>query len=190
MPHLARLNLADNEVEEDGAAALARAPWLGQLAEFKIADNGIDADDLQAILDRLNASTLTDLAVSANWLCDVGAARIGSCDRLGGLRRLEIENARITSAGLKALCDSPHLARLRYLYLSGNPLGSDAAQILAESSWQLTNLWLRDCVIDGPTESSSATDSATHSKSNRCCTERQRERDMSCSDYSVPSRVG
>ena len=54
--------------------------------------------------------------------------------RAPGLRNLEVLHvSRVGPVGVAALAGSPHLTRLKTLYLNGNPVGDDGAEALAAS---------------------------------------------------------
>lgn len=142
-------------VDEDTAAALAKAPWaarlrsltvrgpigdegfaalvrgksLAALRALNLSSNELSAEALGALGDRLGA--LERLVLTANPIGDEGAAALARWRHLGHLRTLYLSACELSGAGLTALGGEGRLARLEKLTLSQNELGDAGAAVLA-----------------------------------------------------------
>ncbi len=85
---LAWLSLGRNNVGDEGALALVKAPWLRRLRRLDIDDCGLG---------------------------DVAALALASCPELGHLEALSLERNHFTRTGESALRDSPYLVGMRSL---------------------------------------------------------------------------
>lgn len=128
------LDVSDNYFRDAGVTRLCGASWAGSL-EW--------------------------LGLSRNYLTDDALRQIASCERFARLRTLHLngnnnyeqEGAefedRVTDAGVRALAESPHLANLRLLSVSGTDVtGAGLFAILRGSYWRLEGLGLAECPID------------------------------------------
>ena len=128
---LRSLDLSDNFLYDAGVAELAAAPWAG---------------------------SLTWLALSRNYLTDDAARTIAAYGRFRQLRTLHLsynhpswqedadEDAAITEAGVIALAESPTLANLRLLVLTGTGVGPAGVEaVLNGPHWRLAGLGLGRC---------------------------------------------
>jgi len=128
-PGLRVLDASGTFLRDDGVAALCATRW---------------------------SDTLTDLDLSQNYLSDEAIRTIASCGRLSRLRTLHLSRndppfgqegadlgGRITDAGLVALAESPSLANLRRLDVSGTDvMASGIDALLNGPHWRLTGLGL------------------------------------------------
>jgi hypothetical protein len=113
--HLWRLDLAINTVGDDGAAALAAAPFAKTITRLALDDNGIGARGVAAIAGAMHS--LVDLDLSRNPIGDEGARLLAQSPALRNLERLVLLGCQIGPAGARALLDSPTLASARRIVL-------------------------------------------------------------------------
>lgn len=116
---LDRLSLAGNHIGPEGARALAGSPFLRGLTALDIRENRVGSDGLAALVSGAGLTSLTELHLGSN---SVG---------VDGIRSLQ--KARL---------------RLRYLDLSDNHLGPEAAELLAKAPLEsLERLNFRDNLL-------------------------------------------
>ncbi len=116
--HILRLRWLDN------AKALARVSELARLRALRLVASRADADSLRSLLASAYLGKLTILDLHGNFANDDVAADIAD-GRFSEIAELWLGNNRIGVAGATALIDSPHLANLRVLDLSGNDFRRD-----------------------------------------------------------------
>jgi uncharacterized protein (TIGR02996 family) len=132
------LALDDNVIEAADLEAFAEAHTLPRLTHLNLGYNQIGDRGLRA----LASSPLTDLVRLDLEMCDLTAASFQHLARsrplqelLENLRILNLNNNRLSNAGLKALaaCRLPHL---HTLMLEGNGLEPEADKVLAEAPFR------------------------------------------------------
>jgi uncharacterized protein (TIGR02996 family) len=145
MTRLRSLNLCENYVSPVGLRALAHSPTLTSLRHLNLfacmgktpLDDGAFADLLSSPL----FTRLTALDFSSNAVSDEGVRRLAATPAAVGLRALVLGPRRgdgprrrlFTTASVRALAESRHLARLRRLELPSVPIDDEAALALARS---------------------------------------------------------
>jgi hypothetical protein len=146
MTRLRSLNLCANHVSPAGLRALAHSPTLSGLRHLDLSscmgttplDDGAFADLLSSPL----FARLTALDFSHNAVREAGVARLAATPAARGLRALVLGGRRyeggswsrpLSTASVRALAESPHLARLRRLELPSVFLDDEAALLLARS---------------------------------------------------------
>ena len=126
------LDVRENRLEPDAAAALASSTTLQGLRVLSLGGNHLGDDGARALgearFDRLEA-----LALDGNGIGDAGLAALSQAPWLRTVRTLVLAGNRVGPAGLSALAASPHLSALETLDLSGNPVGDDGAAALADA---------------------------------------------------------
>jgi uncharacterized protein (TIGR02996 family) len=78
------------------------------------------------------------------------ATKLGGVEELARLRRLDVGSNRITAADAVALFSSPHLASLRELTASCNPMGDAGVEAIAKRMDRLTTLRVDDVEMGAP----------------------------------------
>ena len=126
------------------SAGCPAAGCLPELRELDLADNNIGDDGFSALADALCASAtskLERLTVSSNEIGDVGAARLGSAllgspAALRSLVELSLDNNWVGDEGVKALArafEYGRLARLHILALDDNMIADAGAGAFADA---------------------------------------------------------
>ncbi len=153
---LTALDLGGNPLGEDGLVALARSPYLGNLATLGV--GGLDDQTkptgpfVEELARGAIAESIAALAFGLGRLGPRGAHAIAS--RVWpNLQRVELYGNRILDDGAIALFQSPALATIRYLDLGNNDLTDASGQALAESPYAdaLTHVELGGALFDKAT---------------------------------------
>jgi uncharacterized protein (TIGR02996 family) len=148
---LTDLDLSFCAIGNDGAEALARAPWLGSLRRLSLAFNLLGPAGFATIAASRDLTGLKYLNLSSNWLGIRGLRALAGNPALRGLTTLvlkgnEYYNRGLTQAHLHEFLTHLDLPALRHLVLSGRPVGGRAARVLASQKFRsLTRLELNDC---------------------------------------------
>jgi uncharacterized protein (TIGR02996 family) len=66
----------------------------------------------------------------AGYITDAGVRALAESPKMAGLRYLDLSGHRVTDAGAEAIVASPHLANLGHLNLKNNPIGRDMSKAL------------------------------------------------------------
>jgi uncharacterized protein (TIGR02996 family) len=121
-------------------AKLADCPFLASVRELDLCGNDLGNGGVNVLLRSPYLTRLQDLDLSFNGLCDGGVQLLARSAAVPRLRALALsDNGRIGAAGVAALADSPHLAGLRALDVSGNDV-TDAGIRAVTGSRFLTRL--------------------------------------------------
>lgn len=97
-----------------------------------------NADDARILARSYSLKNLHTLRLRFNDIGDKGLAALVDCERLSGLRRLDLRgNYSITSRGIIKLADTYEAQRLRSLNLSQTKLDNNATIALARSQYLL-----------------------------------------------------
>jgi uncharacterized protein (TIGR02996 family) len=146
------LNLATSAVSDEGARALARSPVLGRLTTLHLTGARLGPAGARALM---GSPDLRSLATVGFWASPVGDAVLSAFLEVGGpsLIGLGLGRTGLTSASARALAASPRLARLAYLDLSHNLIDPLALAALAESPYLPRTLELDTAglTVDEPT---------------------------------------
>ena len=134
---LTRLDLGNNDVGLEGAAAIARllAQGRGNLAHLRLDGNNLKARAVKELARALGANgSLESLDLGANHMSAAGAAAVAEALRCN--RRLEslvLTSCYVGSDGAVDICDALRTENrsLKSLDLSGNMLGRDGVCALA-----------------------------------------------------------
>ncbi|QDU92878.1 hypothetical protein [Lignipirellula cremea] len=134
LPRLEALNLANNELGDAGARALAAAPWLARLKELNIAQCGVTVAGMQALAASRYLDQLTHLDCSENDLSEGGLAALVSARnlRLEGLTAIDCQ---LEAADVQALAKAPSCSSLLWLDLSGNDFDEDVVDALCNATF-------------------------------------------------------
>jgi hypothetical protein len=143
------LDLSDAPIEDWELDRLVRSPVFPSLAELSLARAEVRTTGRQPFFDqpaaaRFHALNLSDPRGNAGE-----ARRATGCEYLVGLRSLSLRRARVRPRDVAALADAPFAPRLRFLDLSGNPLGRKGLTALAATPLPaLAELRLMQCEAD------------------------------------------
>jgi uncharacterized protein (TIGR02996 family) len=153
---LAVLNLCECGTGPGTGAALAAAPWAGELRILDLGYNGLEPDDVKALAECKKFGALRHLGLLNNALAPTGLAALSANPALRGLRALNLAGRSGDCHGLTPTHFDRFLARLdapdlRHLDLSGRPVGPKAARRLTDPKFAgLTRLGLRGCKLTDP----------------------------------------
>jgi Ran GTPase-activating protein (RanGAP) involved in mRNA processing and transport len=144
---LKSLNLANNRLGvrangefmggADALRELGSSPALADLSLLNLAQNYIDDEGVNALLDSPYLVELSSLNLASNGISDVGLATVANCKNLTNLASLNLSGnwiGRDGVLGVSALTASPYLANLKQLNLASNSIGHEAALTLARST--------------------------------------------------------
>jgi hypothetical protein len=129
---LARLDLRDNALGDDGLRVLASAEPLGSLAQLYLERNQIGVDGALALAGG-SLRSLARLDLSRNSVGDGGVSALAAGSSLGSLTSLYLGGNGIGPVGAQALAEGG-LRSLTHLYLDGNGLGDEGVRALAAGS--------------------------------------------------------
>ena len=115
-------------------ARLAFCPFLASVRELDMCGNDLGNGGVNVLLRSPYLSQLRDLDLSFNGVCDGGAQLLARSDAMPRLRALALsDNGRIGDTGLSLLADSPRLAGLKALDVSGNAVGDSGLRAVTRS---------------------------------------------------------
>jgi uncharacterized protein (TIGR02996 family) len=148
---LAYLDLGGCGIQDQGAEALAAAPWVGSLRYLRLWSNSLDPDGVVAIAGcrKLTQLKFLDLGNSAPGVR--GLRALATNPALRGLLDLDLassdaHNTRLTSGHFHDFLAKIKMPKLRNFSLFGRPVGPKAVKLLtAEKFHALTRLNLRSC---------------------------------------------
>ena len=155
MPFLDRLDLSNNNLEDDGCSKLTRAiakRTKSNFVELKLSLNDITGAGIETMMNKLLQHNLVSLSLDKNSIGDQGCQLVAaSLQSMKSLCRLNLGFNQIGSRGIGSLmrslvaCES-----ITYLELSGNVLKISGAVALAFTLAQhprLEELDLDDCCL-------------------------------------------
>jgi uncharacterized protein (TIGR02996 family) len=153
-PHLGGLTvlaLRGTRPSPDGLAALVAAPRLAAVRELDLSDWSLGGNPgAEAVARALAWPNLTGLRLSHCHVGLAGARALAACAALSNLTLLDLsQNYAITDDAVRALAESPHLARLTHLCLHGTLLREEGVRALV-SSPHLKNLTCVGSYYNGP----------------------------------------
>src|SRR5262249_10252113 len=106
-PHLTALDLSHNDLGAAGAALLAGLPMVGGLASLNLWHTQLGDEGVRLLVGR--QSRLKRLDLSNNTITSAGAAALASCKYLSRLAMLDLRANAVGAEGTDALANSPHL---------------------------------------------------------------------------------
>jgi uncharacterized protein (TIGR02996 family) len=148
---LAYLDLDICGIEDQGASALADAPWIGSLRYLSLWSNGLTPDGVAAIAGCRKLTQLKYLRLGNSAPGVRGLRALAGNSTLRGLLDLDlggsdVHNTRLTSGHFHDFLAKLKMPKLRSLSLSGRPVGPKAVRLLASEKFHsLTRLNLRSC---------------------------------------------
>jgi len=120
-------------LDDEGALALARSPYLANLELLDLARNRLTGAGLAAIAGgrwRLKELALADNVIE---LGQVPIAQVFGAPALAGLEVLDLAGVTATPKDVKLFVGGPHLANLRELDLERSHLGKEGAAALCDA---------------------------------------------------------
>jgi uncharacterized protein (TIGR02996 family) len=132
-PHLSRLTtfaLRPPGLPKAWVNRIVKCAGLRNVTELAFTRCPMTAADLERVLDAWVGRRLTALWVNECPVGDAGARVIARHPATAGLRLLRAHTADLTSRGVKALVDSPHLDRVTLATFAHNPIGDTGAKHL------------------------------------------------------------
>lgn len=130
---LTSLDLGDNDIQAEGAAALASSPALGGLLRLDLRGNALGSDGAGAIAVSRTLVALESLDLGHNSIGPSGAAALALAPHVGSLRTLSLAQNSLGLRGLELLLSSNRFGSLEALDLSSNDFGAQGAMALASS---------------------------------------------------------
>lgn len=119
---------------------LVNCPSLTRVRELDLCGSDLGNGGLNVLLRSPFLTAVESLDLSFNGLCDAGVRLLARATTLPKLRELYLNlNGQVSGLGVATLAESPYLAGLRVLDISGNDVGDAGAKALAESRY-LTKL--------------------------------------------------
>ncbi len=112
----------DNQFGDQGAAILASAVHLGQLAYLGLSAAGLQEEGVQTLAASPILARVQTLDLSYNPIGSAGAHHLASSNHLGNLKRLWLFKCQISAAGARALVQSDRLTSLVEVDLEDNPI--------------------------------------------------------------------
>lgn len=129
LKNVRKLSIQTNVLDDDGAVALARAPWLSSVSELLLMEHpDLRSAGAAAIFRRL--STLDRLYVQRCALGEAGMRALASV----AIRSIYLDGCSTEASGARLLFESPALARTEELKIAGRTIG-DAIGALGRSSY-------------------------------------------------------
>jgi uncharacterized protein (TIGR02996 family) len=154
---LSHLDMTGSAIGNDGAEALAAAPWLDSLVSLSLSSNRLGPAGVAAIAQSRRLAQLRVLRLGYNAIGGVGLRKIAANPALRGLITLGLgnygnasakANHQLTASDFAAFLAELDIPNLRYLDLSGRPVGPRAVQFLTRESFgNLTRLDLSECKL-------------------------------------------
>ncbi len=129
-------------------ARVAESPVLGQVRELDLSGNDLGNGGVQVLLHSPYLARLEALDLSFNSLGDLGIRHLAHATGLPRLRSLALtDNTAVGADGIASLAESPHLAGLRTLDVSGIDLHEVGVQAIASSRFltRLHTFRIRSC---------------------------------------------
>lgn len=113
---------------------LAHCPHLASVRELDLCGNDLGNGGVNLLLRSPHLKRVDVLDLSFNGLCDGGAGLLAQSASLPKLRALYLtDNGPISATGVGALADSPFLAGLRTLDVSGNDVNDAGIRAVVKS---------------------------------------------------------
>jgi uncharacterized protein (TIGR02996 family) len=145
------LNLARNKLTDEGALHLSRSPTLGRLSFLELAGNDLGYEGARALVESDRLASLSGLGLASNRRLMAEVPWLAEVPQLARLNRLSLNGLNMGPDYAPALVRSPHLRGLTHLDLGNNQVDNRVASTIARSSRfaDLTELHLYVGSIDG-----------------------------------------
>jgi uncharacterized protein (TIGR02996 family) len=132
LPALKRIRLEKCQIGSPGLAAIARAAWPN-LKRLFLSQNEVGETGVAALVGGPLASQLTELDLSRNSLGPASTWVLAQSTRLTALTELDLSWNVLGNGGATALADAPGLSGLETLNLFSNGIGAAGARAIAQS---------------------------------------------------------
>jgi uncharacterized protein (TIGR02996 family) len=146
-PHLTNvqeLDLCGNDLGNGGVNILLRSPFLKRVDVLDLSFNGLCDGGVSLIAQSASLPRLRALYLTDNGpISATGVSELAESPFLAGLRTLDISGNDVNEAGVRAVVKSRVLTRLNTFRIHGNPIGDAGAAELAASPL-LTRMLTRD----------------------------------------------
>lgn len=131
---VAELDLCNNELGNAGAALLARSPFLKSLESLDLAFNGLDDAGVTSLSRSSDFPNLTALSLNDNArITTAGLRELSESPFFAGLTTLDISGNDVDDAGVQVIAGGSGFPRLHTLRLKGNRIGDGGAAVLGRS---------------------------------------------------------
>ncbi|QJW98929.1 TIGR02996 domain-containing protein [Frigoriglobus tundricola] len=154
------LRIHDGSIPETSLDPLFAAPGPSGLRVLDVSDNWVRDGGVAQLCGAAWAGALSYLDLSRNYLSDAALATIAGSGRFKNLHTLHLNfnspyhldaaepHEAVTDIGLRALANSPDLANLRVLSVSGTRITHAGVEaVLNAPHWRLTGLQLSQCQL-------------------------------------------
>ncbi|HEY1064817.1 MAG TPA: TIGR02996 domain-containing protein [Pirellulales bacterium] len=131
LSRVSRLDLTSTSITDHVLDALLESPHLKQLEELDLSLNALRTGGAKALASTNALPNLKTLKLYTNHLGAEGTAELLS-PNLAGLESLDLGMNAVGPTGARALADSPHLANLERLFLSGHEFDDEAKHRLRQ----------------------------------------------------------
>jgi uncharacterized protein (TIGR02996 family) len=152
-PHrsgLTALTLYQTRASPAGLAALVASPRLAAVRELDLSGSPLRDAGAQAVAGALAWPNLTALRLTNCQLGLAGARALAASEAVSNLTLLDLGgNHNVRDEAVRALAESPHLARLTRLSLRNTRMGEEGARALVSSPY-LKNLTYVESYYIGP----------------------------------------
>lgn len=135
-PELVRvgeLDLGDNDLTNAAVERLARCERLPELTSLDLWGNDLTPLTARLLADSRLLPRLRGLTLGRNALGDEGVATLAGSAGLATLETLDLSYCVVTAIGRDAFLRSPHVGRVRELYVRAWPFDASAVEALTSS---------------------------------------------------------
>ncbi len=134
LTNVRELDLCNGDLGNAGLAAFLRSPFLKQLEALDLGFNGLDDAGADALARCVTLPELTALALNDNdRITADGLRQLADSPFLAGLTALDVSGNDIGEPGVAAVVRSPSMRRLRAFRVSNNHIGDAGVAALAAS---------------------------------------------------------
>jgi uncharacterized protein (TIGR02996 family) len=149
---LASLDLSFCSIGNEGAVALIEAPWAGSLRLLDLSFNRLGPIAMNAIAGCRHFAELKHLVLSGNPIGVTGLKAIARSPNFRNLTMMLLDNCSIRNnlppAHFQEFLEKLDMPNLRYLDLTGMPIGPKASQLLTDDKFRnLTRLCIGHCKL-------------------------------------------
>ncbi len=148
LANVRELDLCGNDLGNGGVNMLMRSPFLAQLESLDLSFNGIGDGGVQRLAGATGFPRLKALHLNDNHTigCE-GMRALTESPNLACLKTLDVSGNDIGSSGFRSLASSPILAPLNHLRIHANRVGDGGVAALAQSGL-LDRMLKRDGRLD------------------------------------------
>lgn len=148
LAHVSELNLSCNDLGNGGVNVLVRSTHLKHVECLDLGFNGLDDDGVKVLAEATALPALRELALNDNGqVTSDGARAVAESPFLAGLRSLDLSGNDVNEHGVRSLAASRSLGALEALKLAGNHIG-DAGVVALVASPLFARCLKRDSRLD------------------------------------------